>query len=91
MNRCSATLERREIIGIRRRHIVIVDPDRLAKEIRSMAANVRLSSWSRTIQPGRGDRHGAARRRPGVEARSDGGDEAMRWSMSSSPRLVSTS
>src|SRR5687768_380643 len=34
VNRVLGDLERREIIGIRRRHIVIVDPDRLAKEIR---------------------------------------------------------
>jgi len=34
VNRVLGDLERREIIGIRRRHIVIVDPERLAKEIR---------------------------------------------------------
>ncbi len=34
VNRVLGDLERREIIGIRRRLIVIVDPDRLAKEIR---------------------------------------------------------
>jgi CRP/FNR family transcriptional regulator, cyclic AMP receptor protein len=34
VNRVLGDLERREIIAIRRRHIVIVDPERLAKEIR---------------------------------------------------------
>src|SRR5438034_8350604 len=34
VNRVLGDLERREIIGIRRRHIVIVDPERLSKEIR---------------------------------------------------------
>jgi CRP/FNR family transcriptional regulator len=34
VNRVLGDLERRQIIGIRRRHIVIVDPERLAKEIR---------------------------------------------------------
>jgi CRP/FNR family transcriptional regulator len=34
VNRVLGDLERREIISIRRRHIVIVDPERLAKEIR---------------------------------------------------------
>src|SRR5438552_10030557 len=33
VNRVLGDLERREIIGIRRRHIVIVDPERLSKEI----------------------------------------------------------
>src|SRR6266542_1168572 len=34
VNRVLGDLERRDIIGIRRRHIVILDADRLAKEIR---------------------------------------------------------
>jgi CRP/FNR family transcriptional regulator len=34
VNRVLGDLERREIIGIRRRHIVILDPEKLAKEIR---------------------------------------------------------
>lgn len=34
VNRVLGDLERREIIGLRRRHIVIIDPERLAKEIR---------------------------------------------------------
>ncbi|MDE3192865.1 MAG: Crp/Fnr family transcriptional regulator [Chloroflexota bacterium] len=34
VNRVLGDLERREIVGVRRRHIVIKDPDRLAKEIR---------------------------------------------------------
>jgi CRP/FNR family transcriptional regulator len=34
VNRVLGDLERREIIAIRRRHIVILDPERLAKEIR---------------------------------------------------------